>query len=298
MQLFPHSLTGIRAFNAAAKHLSCSRAAEELFLTQSAVSKNLQSLEEYLGVKLFTRVHQGLVLTDAGTTYWEAIKPVLSMLADATEKARMLDPDHAAIYLGVQATFGEKWLMRRIGEFARRYPDVVVQFAPRPGATSERTAFSAEIRAGRGTWNGMHAHYLMGQELFLVCSPALASGMQERGAAELLRFRLLEHVDLPQMWDRWFSAQQVRIYDGRNTQRYERFSVMISALLAGLGIALMARCLIEEELREGTLILLVEQPMKTEYGYYLVYPRDQYPSIALERFSDWLLETCAESTAC
>lgn len=298
MQLFPHSLTAIRAFNAAAKHLSCSRAAEELFLTQSAVSKNLQSLEEYLGVKLFTRVHQGLVLTEAGATYWEAIKPVLSMLADATEKARMLDPDQAAIHLGVQATFGEKWLMHRIGEFTQRYPDVVVQFAPRPGATSGRTAFSAEIRAGRGPWDGMHAHYLMGQELFLVCSPELASGMQERAAAELLKCRLLEHVQLPQMWDRWFSTQQVRGYDGRKTQQFEQFSVMISALLAGLGIALMPRCLIEEELRDATLTLLFDQPMKTEYGYYFVYPRDQYPSIALERFSDWLLEKCAESREC
>jgi LysR family glycine cleavage system transcriptional activator len=293
VQLLPQSLMTVRVFNAAASHLSCSRAAEELFLTQSAVSKHLQSLEGHLGVKLFKRVHQGLVLTDAGATYWEAIKPALSMLASATEKARMLDPDHSTIHIGVPITFAEKWLMRRIVEFSKSHPDIDVQFAPRPGATSEHTAFSAEIRSGRGNWEGMHAHYLMGKEFFPVCSPAYIHNVKLNSPEDLLGLRLLEHARLPHLWDKWFSACQVSGCDNRKAQQYERFSVMISALKAGLGVALAPRCLIEADLQNQMLMIPFEQPLETDYGYYLVYPKDRYQSVALQRFSAWLLAACS-----
>jgi DNA-binding transcriptional LysR family regulator len=300
VQLLPQSLTTVRVFDAAASHLSCSRAAEELFLTQSAVSKHLQSLEVHLGVKLFKRVHQGLALTEAGATYWEAIKPVLSMLASATEKARMVGPDQSTIHIGVPNTFAEKWLMRRMADFSRRHPDIDVQFAPRQGATSEQAAFSAEIRSGRGNWEGVHAHYLMGREFFPVCSPAYIQNTKLASPGKLSKLRLLEHARLPHLWDQWFSARQVRGYDSRKTQQYERFSVMISALQAGLGAALVPRCLIETELENRVLTIPFEQSLKTEFGYYLVYPKDRYPSAALERFSQWLLaeaECTARSTA-
>jgi LysR family glycine cleavage system transcriptional activator len=297
VQLLPQSLTTVRVFDAAASHLSCSRAAEELFLTQSAVSKHLQSLEGHLGVKLFKRVHQGLALTEAGTTYWEAIKPVLSMLASATEKARMVGPDQSTIHIGVPNTFAEKWLMRRIADFSQRHPDIDVQFAPRQGATSEQTAFSAEIRSGRGSWDGMHAHYLMGQEFFPVCSPDYIRNTKLGSPAKLARLRLLEHARLPHLWDQWFSARQVRGYDSRKTQQYERFAVMISALQAGLGVALVPRCLIEADLENQVLTIPFDQSLKTEFGYYLVYPKDRYPSAALTRFSEWLLAQCSAQNA-
>lgn len=295
MQLLPHSLTAIRVFDAVARHASCSRAADELFLTQSAVSKQLQSLEDYLGVKLFTRMHQGVALTDPGAEYWRAVKPALTILADATVRARMQKNDDATIHLGLPATFGQKWLIQRVAEFTRLHPDITVQFAPKQTTASAPAAFSAEIRAGRGVWEGMHSHYLMGRELFAVCSPAVASAIDTRTAEQLLKYRLLEHVRFPQMWDRWFAARRVSAYEGRNAQRYEQFSVMISALSAGMGIGLMPRCLIEQELAEGTLTALFEEPLKTEYGYYLTYRKDQYPSAALKRFSEWLLQLCAAS---
>lgn len=297
MQPLPRSLMAIRVFDAAAKHMSCSRAADELFLTQSAVSKQLQSLENYLGVKLFKRVHQGLTLTDAGTVYLQAVRPALSLLADATAKARTFEADRSTIYLGLPATFGQKWLIQRIAGFTRRHSDIVVQFAPKPMAKPEEPTFTAEIRAGRGTWEGMHAQYLMGRELYVICNPAMARKLSTRRPEHLLDFRLLEHVRLPQMWARWFSAHRVSGYDGENTQRYERFSIMISALSAGLGIGLMPRCLIEQELSSGELTLLFDEPLKTEYGYYFVHPKELYPTPAIRLFSDWLMEKCAESRA-
>lgn len=298
MQLLPHSLTAVRCFNAAAKHLSCSRAAEELFLSQGAVSKHLQTLEEHLGVKLFRRVHQGLVLTSAGTVYWEAVKPALSLLEEATARARMLDLDQSStLYLRVPNTFGEKWLVPRLPDFNRRHPEITVQFAPRFAAAAGQAPFSAEIRGGRGMWDGMRAHYLTGREMVQVCSATLASRMQEKKPAELLNFRLLEHVHLPQLWERWFASQGVAGYDARRTQQYEQFSMMISALRASLGVACVPRCLIEDELQDGSLVQLFDSPLATDYGYYLAYPKERYRSVALKRFADWLADKCAEFEA-
>jgi DNA-binding transcriptional LysR family regulator len=289
MQLLPHSLTAIRVFDAAARHLSCSRAADELFLTQSAVSKQLQSLEEYLDVSLFTRIHHGLVLTDAGRVYWEAVRPALMMLADATAKVRSLQADNTTISLGVPATLGQKWLIPRLADFNSANPDVLVQFVPRLASDSTSAALSAEIRFGRGSWPGMHALYLAGRELHPVCSPALIKRQPIKSPADMLKHRLMEHRQLPHMWERWFAGRSVSGYDARRTQQSEQFSVMIPALIAGLGVGMMPRFLIEDELRRRQLTLVFKEALESDYGYYLVHPKDRKPSAALERFAQWLL---------
>jgi LysR family glycine cleavage system transcriptional activator len=289
MQLLPHSLTAIRVFDATARHLSCSRAADELFLTQSAVSKQLQSLEEYLGVPLFIRVHQGLELSDAGKVYWETVRPALLRLADATAKVRSLQGDDATITLGVPPTLGQKWLIPRLAEFNNAHPGILVQFMPRLASDSISASLNAEIRFGRGNWPSMHAHYLLGRELYPICSPALIRQQPVKTPADLLKHRFMEHIQLPHMWERWFSEHGVSGYDARRTQRYEQFSVMIPAMIAGLGVNIMPRFLIEDELRRRKLTLVFEDALKSDDGYHLVYAKDRKPSAALERFTQWLL---------
>ena len=106
----------------------------------------------------------------------------------------------------------------------------------------------------------------------------------------------MEHIQLPQMWERWFIARRVPGYHPRKAQRYEQFSVMIPALLAGLGVAIMPRFLIEEELQQGKLILPFDQGIKSEYGYYLVYPKDRQPTAAFNRFSEWVIDQAVNKT--
>jgi LysR family transcriptional regulator, glycine cleavage system transcriptional activator len=295
MQPLPHSLTAVRAFDAAARHLSCSRAAEELFLTQSAVSKQLQSLEEDLGVQLFYRMHQGLTLTDAGAAYWAGIRPALHMLAEAAATARALRSDDNIINLIVPLSLCQKWLIPRLPHFVREHPNVKVHFAPRSAGEPAHRTFTAEIRGGRQMPPGMQGHYLFGRDLFMVCSPHLLQRAPIASPADLLVQPLFEHTRLPRLWERWFSSQRVSGYDAHGAQRFEHFSVMIPALIAGMGIALMPRCLVEDELRQGTLSLVVEQPMKTEYDYHLLCPKDRKPSAALKCFTDWLLTICADA---
>ncbi|SNT22908.1 DNA-binding transcriptional regulator, LysR family [Noviherbaspirillum humi] len=296
MQLLPHSITSVRVFEAAARHLSCSRAAEELFLTQSAVSKQLQSLEDFLGVRLFTRVHKGLALTEAGKIYCEAIKPALMMLADATVKVRALQANNTTIILGVPPTLGQKWLIPRLSGFTERHPDVRIQFSPRVADESGFSSLTAELRFGRGIWPRMRAHYLLGRELYPVCSPALAKRIPINSPQDLLKHQLMEHIQLPQVWEKWFIARRVPGYHPRKAQRYEQFSVMIPALLAGLGVAIMPRFLVEEEIQQGKLILPFDQGLKSDYGYYLVYPKDRQPSPAFENFTEWLVDEASHHT--
>jgi LysR family glycine cleavage system transcriptional activator len=295
MQLLPHSLTAIRVFDAAARHLSCSRAADELFLTQSAVSKQLQSLEEYLGVSLFTRIHQGLVLTDGGKVYWEAVRPALLMLADATATVRSLQADNSTVSLGVPATLGQQWLIPRLADFNNANPDISVQFVPRLASDSSSAALTAEIRFGRGNWPGMHALYLLGREQHLVSSPTLLKRQPVKTAADMLKHRLMEHRQLPNLWERWFAGHSVSGYDPRRTQQFEQFSVMIPALIAGLGVGMMPRFLIDEELRRRQLTLVFKEALESDNGYYLVHPKERKPSAALERFAQWLLDEAAKT---
>jgi LysR family glycine cleavage system transcriptional activator len=294
MQLLPHSLTAIRIFDAAARHLSCSRAADELFLTQSAVSKQLHSLEEYLGVALFTRVHQGLILTEAGKIYWDAIRPALLALADATAKIRSMTAAETTISLGVPATLGQQWFIPRLPAFAARHPEVLIQISPRLVTDATSNVLTAEIRYGRGNWPGMHSHYLLGRELYLVCSSGLANSETVGKPVDLLKFRLMEHVQLPNTLERWFANHGVDGYDQRATQRYEQFSVMIPALLAGLGVGILPRFLIEDELRLRRLKLLFKEPLESDSGYYLVYSKDKSISKSMEKFKRWLLEEAKE----
>ena len=289
MHLLPQSLTSIRVFDAVARHLSCSRAAEELFLTQSAVSKQLHALEEYLGVPLFVRLHQGLAITDAGRTYWEAIRPALVILADATAQIRASQTDNTTLSLGIPPTLGQKWLIPRLMDFKEKFPSIDVLFAPRLANESTSHTLSAEIKFGKGAWPGMWSHYLLGRELYPIGSAALLKRSPVKTGADLLKHSLMEHIQLPHAWDQWFSAQKINGYDPRRAQRYEQFSVMIPALLAGLGVAIMPRFLVEEELRKKKLALLFKQPFKSEYGYHLVYPKGRKPSIALKHFTEWLV---------
>lgn len=295
MQLFPQSLTAIRVFDAAARHLSCSRAAEELCLTQSAVSKQIHALEEHLGQALFNRVHHGLELTLAGQIYWDAVRPALSLLAEGTARIRSLHADETTISLGVPGAIGQKWLIPRLAGFKRRHPDLEVQFTPRLPHDTRSAALTAEIRFGRGKWPGVHAHYLLGRKLYPVASPALLKQLPVKQPRDLLAHRLLEHIELPNTWERWFAGRRVSGYDARGTQKYEQFTLMIPALTAGLGVGILPRFLVEEELRRRKLVLVEKEALHSDYGYYLVHGKDRRPSAALESFIQWLLEEAAHT---
>lgn len=295
MGLLPQSLTAIRVFDAAARHRSCSRAAHELCLTQSAVSKQIQALEAHLGLPLFHRLHHGLELTAAGQIYWDAIEPALQQLAQATNRVRALLADETTINLGVPPTLGQKWLIPRLAGFARAHPEITVQFMPRLPQAGHLSTLHAEIRFGRCSWPGVHAHYLVGRELYPVCGPALLARQPVRTPADLVRHRLLEHMELPNVWERWFAGRGTAGYDARRVQKHEQFSLMISALNAGLGVGILPRFLVEEELRQRMLVMVDDRAMKSDHAYYLVHAKDRQTGGALACFIRWILDEAART---
>lgn len=290
MNPLPHSLTSVRVFDAVARNLSCSRAAEELFITQSAVSKQLKSLEEYFGVPLFVRLHQGLEITEAGQCYWDAIRPALEILRNATEMMRNFQTDSATLSVGVPATLGQKWMIPSLMEFKEKHPWIDIHLSPRTMGDSHSNTLDAEIRYGRGAWPGMTSHYLLGKMLYPICSQALSKKLAVNSCADMLKHSLIEHVQLPHTWEKWFAAEKVEGFDARKLQKYEQFSIIIPALTADLGVALMPRFLVEEELRKKKLTVLSKRAVESDSGYYLVLSKGRKMSPALNHFTEWLLE--------
>ena len=290
MNPLPHSLTSVRVFDAVARNLSCSRAAEELFITQSAVSKQLKTLEEYFGVPLFARLHQGLAITEAGQCYWDAIRPALEILREATIKMRSFQPDSTSLSLGVPATLGQKWIIPRLTDFKEKFPWIDIHLTPRSVNESQPTAMDAEIRYGRGTWPGMTSYYLLGRVLYPICSIAESKRISFSSNADMLKHTLIEHIQLPHAWEKWFASENITGFDSRKTQKYEQFSIIIPALLADLGVALMPRFLVEEELKKKKLTVISKHAIESDSGYYLVYPKGRKLSPTLTHFTEWLLE--------
>src|SRR5262245_16193435 len=200
------ALNALKAFEAAARHESFTRAAEELCVTQGAVSHQVKALEEELGVKLFNREHQRLVITEAGREYLAVVRDALDRIAVGTE--RVVQRQSAGVLtVSTSPDFAAKWLVHRLGRFAESHPDIDL----RVSAAAYHVDFAREdvdlaVRHGDGNWPGHDVVRLCSERLFPVCSPKLVTGSNRIAiASDLLRFPLLR-IDDWKTWKRWFEA--------------------------------------------------------------------------------------------
>ncbi|VFR31768.1 Glycine cleavage system transcriptional activator [plant metagenome] len=289
MRRFCPSLTELIAFESAARHGSFTRAAEELCVTQGAVSKQVKSLEATVGVELFLRVRQGLMLTDAGRGYLSQIKGGLDQIETASLDLLSHRGQGGLLTLTSMPTFGAKWLIPRLTAFLRLRPDIRMEFLPHHrGYDFSMPKLDAAVRYGEGLWPGARADYLGGREVVPVCKPQLIAG-GERQPADLLRYPLLHHTTAPQGWHEWFEragCASARSWEG---SRFDQYSLLTEAAAAGFGLALIPRCLVEDELRDGKLEVAVNLPILASQGYYLCYPEQKATLPALLAFRTWLL---------
>ena len=200
------STLALRMFEVVARYRSCTHAAEELCLTPGAVSKQLQALEETLGVELFTRGQHGLNLTSAGQLYLECVRPVLAKLAEAGERLAEYQWHTRNLHLRVPPAFADRWLLPRFSEYSDANPDQRVHIDA-SAMRDENLLFTYDlyVRFGKGPWHGCVADYLCGRQLIIVASPALLRRQPGVHApADLLRFALFEHSWLPLGWARAF----------------------------------------------------------------------------------------------
>ncbi|MBI3146243.1 MAG: transcriptional regulator GcvA [Pseudogulbenkiania sp.] len=291
------SLMALQCFEAAVRHLSFTRAAEELNLTQSAVSRQIRALEDFIGRPLFERVKQRLVLTVAGEAYAAAVQDVLDRAEAATLQLMAYSGEGGVLTIAILPTFGSRWLVPRLGDFTARYPDIqlnlVTQVRP---FDFDKVEADVAIHFGPALWPGAICHRLMGEDIVPVCAPALLGGKPHLAEArEILDYTLLQHTTRPQAWNDWLHAAGIEDLSGHEGSllsgpRFEHFFMVIQAAVAGLGIAVLPHFLVQEELQSGRLVVAVDKPVRSQHAYYLVHPATKADLYKVRVFREWLLE--------
>ena len=289
------SLTALQFFEAAVRHMSFTRAARELNVTQSAVSRQIRQLEDYVGRPLFRRIKQRLVLTEPGEAYSIAVRDVLDHAEAATLQLMAYGSGGGLLTVALLPTFGSRWLVPRLGDFTTRHPeiqlDLVTRVRPFDFAGSE---IDVAIHFGAEVWPGATCRRLMGEVVVPVAAPSLLGGRNKLARPkDVGRFTLLQHVTRPQAWQEWLRACGVESLDGRVGPRFEQFHMVIQAAIAGLGLALLPRFLIQDELASGRLVVAIDRPVKSAHAYYLVHPENKADLQRVTVFRDWLLGQCA-----
>lgn len=290
------STQALNCFEAAARHQSFTRAAQELNLTQGAVSRQVAVLEAFLGVPLFKRTQHGMVLTPAGADYARHVRQRLDALErDAVElMGRRGQGD--SLTLAAVPTFATRWLIPRLPGLAAEQPDLLVHIETRtrPFLFTD-TGIDAAIWAGtpqqRQQWAGTQATHLMDEDVLPVCSPHLLRNTQAVTPDELAEMPLLQQATRPEAWRQWFDAQGVNAPRAMAGPRYEQFSMQAAAAISGLGVALMPTLLVHDELARGALVVACARPLKAQRAYYLVQPQvAERPALAV--FREWLIRQC------
>ncbi|MEG0922242.1 MAG: LysR substrate-binding domain-containing protein [Comamonas sp.] len=303
------STQALACFEAAARHESYTRAAQELALTQSAVSRQIIALEEQLGVQLFKRSRHGVVLTPAGHQYSQQVAQWLQGIERGTLDIMAHQGAGGAISIAAVPTFATRWLLPRLPQFLQQHPGVIVHIdvQTRPFAFTERQV-DAAIYAGTPEqarqWPGTQAAWLMDEVIVPVCSPRLLEPATQRGRGRayqpvapqvLAELPLLQQSTRPDGWRQWFEATGVDAPHALDGPRYELFSMLAVAAAAGMGVALIPPMLIEDELARGELVVACRQPLKGSRAYYWMTPDQKQwgdlsisPSSALGQFAAWL----------
>lgn len=290
------STTALRTFVAAARHLTFTGAADELFLTQSAVSKQIRTLEESLGVTLFVRVNRGLVLTQLGRIYLDEVGPLLTQLAIASGKLSTLSTAPSSLTLRILAILGDRWLLPRFSNFARSNPDVDVQFTSLLSRDrAQETEPDGAFMFGEGVWPGCISDYLFGRRMVLVASPSLLERNPLSSIDEITRFPLFKHFEAPYSWDEFCGEHGLALPQQTHFIRYEFYSTMLKAAVAGMGMALVPIVYAQDELQRGELVNPLQLGFTSKYGYYFVLPERRQNDPALAIFRSWLLLEAQET---
>ncbi|RYG93752.1 MAG: transcriptional regulator GcvA, partial [Alphaproteobacteria bacterium] len=286
------SLNALRTFEAVARYNSFTRAAEELNVTQSAASRLVHSLEEYLEVPLFTRRSRRIQLTDQGEYYARLVSRSLDLVEAGTVELMSSKAGKGTLSVGMLPTFGTRWLLPRLPSFQRLYPDVSVNVVSSDGDLDfTRERIDIAIRFGHGEWSDALVDPLMSEEVQVVCSPLLLEDKSPLVSPnDMSRFRLIDHSTRPNSWEHWFRSVGAEMPQINWGPRLEHFFMIIEAAKAGLGMALLPTFLIEEEMRTGTLIAPFSSRVSGPGSYYLITPQTKAGLPRVMAFRKWVLD--------
>jgi LysR family glycine cleavage system transcriptional activator len=290
------SLNALKAFEASARHESFTKAADELCVTQGAVSHQVKALEVELGIRLFQRERQRLVITEAGRSYLEIVRDAFDRIAAGTE-GLLQRQSGGVLTVSTSPDFAAKWLVHRLGRFSEAHPEIDL----RVSATLHHVDFAREdvdlaVRHGDGSWPGLDVTRLCTEQLFPVCSPKLVSG---RGRItkplDVLKFPLL-HLDQRKDWAKWLEAAGVADAEVSRGPVMNRASMVIDAAVDGQGIALARTTLAAWDLLNRRLVRPFAESLRLSKAYWILCPKATAALPKITIFRDWLLAEAADDT--
>lgn len=286
-------LNSLRAFEAAARRLSFTRAAEELGVTQAAVSHHVRVLEEHLGFRLFRRLSNALILTEKGEAYLPSIRQAFELLGEATDAVQ----GHAAsqvLTLSVLPNFALRWLVPRLADFQRRNPAIDVRLLTAyRGTDFLREDIDAAIRLG-ADWPGLNADHLFGSEMFPVCSPGLIAQRPLGEPRDLAHHVLLRVYGALDDWPLWLAAARAPEVASDRGPSFDSYALALEAAAHGCGIAMARSAFVQDDLASGRLVAPLALRLERAEAWYFLWPKAR-TSRRVSLFRSWLLARAAQT---
>jgi LysR family glycine cleavage system transcriptional activator len=290
-------LSTLRSFEAAARLLSFSKAADELHVTHGAVSRAIKHLEDHLGIALFQRKTRAVALTPTGATYAAAVRDTLERLAAAT--VAIADQQTlGGLNVSTTDSFASKWLLPRLYRFRAKHPEIDVRLIASPKlADFVNDGIDVAIRYGRGRYAGLTAELLMMEELTPVSSPKLLEDPHPLKTPDDLKHHTLIHDDFQIDWAMWLRTAGVQGVDAHRGPRFESSVHAVQAAVQGEGVVLGRSALVADDLKAGRLVKPFTLSLPADLAYYVVYPTQSAERPKIKAFRDWLMEEVAEPAA-
>lgn len=279
-------LNGIRAFEAAARTGSFTKAADELAVTPAAISRMVHLLEERLGVPLFERKANRLSATPAGRSYQAGLSTLFDQLAALTDQIKA-SAGSRVLTIGVGPTFAIRWLIPRLAEFQKIDPDIEVRFATGGAAAPFNDDWTCGIRLGNGTWPGLVAERLFAADLFPVCTPAIAKRLKTPD--DLKDATLLRVTHSPSDWSRWFKGAGLSKIPVKGPA-FDYYGLALQAAADGVGVALGIRPYVDDDLRAGRLVAPFSHSVAKGEQWYLIYQARHADEPSFETFRRWIMQ--------
>lgn len=286
------SLNGLRAFEAAARHLSFTLAASELNVTQTAISHQIRRLEEELGIRLFVRQNRALALTAEARDYLPGVRAAFNDLRLATDRLLRKDDDKV-LTVSTLASLAAKWLLPRLTDFQEHHPGIDVRITTSTSLVDfQRDNVDAAIRYGRGQWPGLRADWLMADELFPVCSPSLLRGDKPLRCPEDLKSHMLLHTSNANSddWRLWLTAAGLPAdIAGQPGITFDMIFMTIQAAIDGIGVAMGRTSYVQDDIAKGRLVVPFKIALPADAGFYLVAPEGRREAPKLAAFREWMI---------
>jgi DNA-binding transcriptional LysR family regulator len=290
MRRYLPSLSALHAFEAAARYMNFTRAADDLGLTQSGISRQIRNLEDFLGATLFHRSGPRLVLTEVGANYYRDLAFTLDRLEEISIDAVRGRSVDSSLMVGTHPTFAARWLPQRLSTFISAFPDIPLEFTLATPATDfETTRLDIAVLRGAGTWLHARAIELFPEKLAVVAAPTLVPLGEKLDPLNFSNFPMIQNAGRPSLWLNWLRFAGLSNSGRIQGIRFSHYETIINSAVSGLGIAVVPTFYIEHELASGQLHMPFGEATHSDDSYYVVYPERKANNPNVVLFRDWLI---------